>query len=212
MKTRVIIADDHQLVRDGIQMILASLDDMEVVGTASNGQEAVALAAELHPDVIVMDISMPELNGLAAMEMIKGADPGVKIIMLSMHNTVDYVRKAITFDAAGYILKESAGVELIKAIRTVMRGHRYFGKGIEEAAVSDGAEEAPDGYQLLSEREIAVLKKVVEGKTSAEIAELLFISPKTVETYRHRIMKKLDIDNIPMLVRYAIRRGIVVDV
>jgi DNA-binding NarL/FixJ family response regulator len=212
MMTRVVIADDHEIVRDGIQMIIASLDDMEVVGTASNGREAVALATELQPDVVVMDIAMPLLNGLDALELIKAAHPGIKVILLSMHNTADYVRKAVKSDAAGYILKQSAGVELIKAIRTVVRGHRYFGKGVAESIEPDAAGQNSDEHQqLLSQRELEVLKKVVEGKTSAEIAETLFLSPKTVETYRHRIMKKLNVDNIPMLVRYAIRHGILAE-
>jgi DNA-binding NarL/FixJ family response regulator len=204
-----MIVDDHQIVRDGIQMILGTLNDISVVGTAKDGQQAVELADELKPDVIVMDIAMPELNGLDALEQIIARNPGVNIIFLSMHNTSDYVRKAVKLGAAGYILKQSAGVELIKAIRSVARGHKYFGKGLKEPAL---VEQNPhELLQLLSRREMEVLEKVMEGKTSAEIAQTLFLSPKTVETYRHRIMKKLDIDNIPTLVRFAIRHGIITE-
>lgn len=205
MPVRILIADDHAIVREGLAMILESSEEIIVAGEAKDGREAVALAEALLPDVVVMDIAMPELNGIEATRIIHERLPEARIVVLSMHNTSEHVFRALEAGARAYLLKESAGAGLVAAVRAVMRGGRYFGEGVD-APVSPPNARSP--LDSLSRREREVIHLVVEGKTSAEIAEVLSLSPKSVETYRSRIMIKLGVGNVPALVKYALQHGI----
>jgi len=207
MSVKVMLVDDHAIVRDGLQMIIGSQKDMRVVASLDSGLAALAAVESVHPDVVVMDISMPDLSGIEAARKMLALMPEMKIIILTMHESPEYVGQAFRAGAVGFMLKKSAGIEIIKAIREVIRGHRFFGRGIETAALGEkSAGEEP--YETLSVREKQILKLVVEGKTSREIAEMIFISPKSVETYRSRFMRKLGVDNVAGLVKYALRRGL----
>ncbi|HET7319527.1 MAG TPA: response regulator transcription factor [Nitrospirota bacterium] len=211
MKTRILIADDHAVVRIGLRALLEAQNDMSVVGTANNGREAVEKTGLLRPDVVLMDISMPDLNGIEATRLICSQHPSVRVVILSMHYTNEFVFRAMRAGARGYLLKESAGGEVVKAVRTVMRGSRYLGKGVELGRDEDAAEKAgrlKSPLDSLSERERETLQLVAEGKTSAEIALALGLSPKSVETYRSRLMKKLGVKTIPALVKFAVQHGV----
>lgn len=211
MAIRVMLVDDHAVVRDGIQMIIDSQDDMKVVAAVGDGDVAVAQAEVTRPDIVVMDIAMPGRNGIEAARAIIHKVPVIRIIMLSMHDNPEYVRQSMDIGSVGYVLKQSAGIEIIKAIRTVVKGHCYFGKGVQEPnreiASTGNSQLNPLG--TLSKREREILRHIVEGKTSGETAEILFLSCKTIETYRSRLMKKLGINNIPTLVRFALRHGVI---
>jgi DNA-binding NarL/FixJ family response regulator len=211
MPVRILIADDHAIVREGLKMILESLSDMEVVGEAGDGRDALEKAEALSPDVIIMDIAMPELNGIEATRMIRERLPAVRVIILSMHHTNEHVFRAMQAGARAYLLKESAGFSVVNAVRAVMRGHQYFGEGIEEPyMMHPGSSALPQSpLDSLSRRERETLQLVAEGKTNAIIAELFNISPKSVETYRSRLMLKLGISNVPALVKFALQHGII---
>jgi DNA-binding NarL/FixJ family response regulator len=213
MPTKIIIADDHAIVRDGLQALLDSQGNYRVIGTASGGREAVRLARDLQPDLVIMDISMPELNGIEATEQIMQIHPDTRIIILSMHSGPEHIFRALKAGARGYLMKESAGKELILAIKAVTDGRRYLSEKIDDLLIEDyiqNREPLPSRKSLngLSNREREVLQLVVEGKSSREIAEILYLSPKTVETYRSRLMDKLGIRDIPGLVKFAIQEGI----
>jgi DNA-binding NarL/FixJ family response regulator len=211
MTVKILIADDHAIIRDGLRMILEAHADMTVVETASSGRDAISKAKALQPDIIIMDIAMPELNGIDATRVICKAAPHTRVIILSMHNTPEHVHRALRAGGRGYLLKESAGSEVVKAVRAVMNGALFFGKGVdkpEAPARADRPPAAKSPLETLSEREREVLQLVVEGKTSATIAEVLFLSPKSVETYRSRLMKKLGIADLPTLVKFALQHGI----
>ncbi|MDA8412823.1 MAG: response regulator transcription factor [Desulfobacteraceae bacterium] len=211
MKVRILIADDHAVVREGLRMILESMADMTVVGEALDGRDAVEKAATLAPDVIVMDIAMPEMNGIEASRIICERLPAVKIIILSMHHTNEHIFRAIQAGASAYLLKESAGASVAKAVHAVMKGQYYFGTGVKAPSadlLSPSRTHPPSPLESLSQREREVLQLVVEGKTSVQVAEILKLSPKSVETYRSRLMLKLGIDNIPSLVKYSLLHGI----
>lgn len=212
MPVRILLVDDHYVIRQGLKIILLeSSSDMVVVGEASNGREALAQAELLKPDVVVMDIGMPELNGIEATRIIREQLPAARVIILSMHNTNEHIFRAMQAGAFAYILKESAGSCLVKAIRTVMKGHHYFGDGVEEPSKggSPGYHSRPKSpVYSLSPRELAVIQFVAEGKSSAEIARILALSPKSIETYRSRLMLKLGLNNIPSLVKFALLHGI----
>ena len=205
MTVRIMIADDHAMVRDGLKLILEAEDDLAVVGMAEDGRDAIVRAATLRPDIIVMDIAMPQMNGIEATGTIRRSVPEARVIILSMHQTREHIHRAMQAGAQGYILKESAGTEVVKAVRAVMKGHRYFGNGLDLPTETPSLKSPLDS---LSRREREVLQLVVEGKTSAEIAEALSLSPKSVETYRSRLMLKLGITNIPSLVKFALQHGI----
>lgn len=212
MAVRILVADDHAVVRDGLKMILEAADDMQVAATAADGREAVALAEELGPDVIVMDISMPGLNGIEATQLIHERLPAVRVLILSMHHSREHIYRALQAGARGYLLKESAGSEVVTAVRTVMKGILFFGRGVEnplEEMHGEGRAFLKSPLDSLSRREREVLQLVVEGKTSVEIAQVLSLSPKSVETYRSRLMMKLGVANIPTLVRFAMQHGII---
>lgn len=212
MPVRILLADDHDVVRHGLKMVIfESLSDMVIVGEASNGREALTQAKALTPDVIVMDIGMPELNGIEATRMICEILPSIKIIILSMHHTNEHVFRAMQAGAWAYLLKESAGSCVVKAILAVMKGHHYFGEGVEAPSrtrSTDHHSSLQTPIDTLSPRELEVIQLVVEGKTSAGIAEILSLSPKSIETYRSRLMLKLGVNNIPSLVKFALLHGI----
>lgn len=211
MPVKVLIADDHAIIRDGLKLILASQGDMVVVGEAQDGRELLTQVELLGPDLILMDLAMPEMNGIEATRILHERFPLIKVIMLSMHHTTEHVFRAIQAGAWSYILKETAGHVVIKAIREVMRGHLYYGEGVEAPLSPTGSALTPlckSPLESLSQREREVLQLVVEGKTSIGIAETLQLSPKSVETYRSRLMLKLGLDSIPSLVKFALLHGI----
>ena len=212
MTISVFLADDHAVVRDGLSSLLSAEPDICIVGTAANGREAALQVTRLGPDVVIMDIAMPELNGIDATREISAVCPAARVIILSMHVTNEHVLRSLQAGAVGYLVKESAGTEVVDAVRAVYAGHRYLSLQITDQLIDQLAHQ-PDfvtksPLDRLSPRECEVLQLVVEGKSSAEIAEILSLSVKTVETYRSRIMVKLNIHDIPGLVKFAIRHGL----
>jgi DNA-binding NarL/FixJ family response regulator len=206
---RILIADDHGVVAEGLKSLVEAQTDMEVVGVVGDGREAVRLAREAQPDVIVMDLSMPELNGADATRAILQRDPRCRVIVLSMYAEREYVRRALKAGAAGYVVKRSAAKELVDAIRAVNAGQRYLSPRVADVVIDDYAEERDDPLARLSAREREVLQLLAEGRTGAEIAQRLSLSQKTVETYRARLVEKLGIRDVAGLVRFAIQRGLV---
>ena len=207
---KVILADDHPVVRDGLRFLLDAQKDIKVVGTAVNGLEAVELATRLCPDVAVMDISMPLLNGIEATQQICTACPQTRVMMLSIHFTSVHIQRALQAGAMGYLLKESAGEEVVEAIRTVYSGKRYLSRKIAESVVEEYVRQSGgDVLEGLSPRERQVLQLIAEGKTSSDAAKLLYLSVKTVETYRSRLMQKLGLKDMASLVKFAIQHGII---
>ena len=211
---KILLADDHIIVRDGLKLILEAYPDMRVLGAVVNGRDAVRLALELKPDVVVMDISMLELNGIEATRQILAENPLIKVVILSMYASPEYIYRTLDAGAMGYILKDSASLEVSEAVRAVWSGERYLSQRIastlaeEYMRVRDTHPEE-DPLATLSKREREILQLVVEGRSSSEIAEQLVLSPKTVESYRSRVMKKLGIEDLPSLVKFAIRHGII---
>jgi DNA-binding NarL/FixJ family response regulator len=212
---RVLIAEDHQLVRAGFTQLLNRLNFVKIVGEVSNGQEAYEIAAEKHPDVILMDISMPRLNGVEATYRILKEFPDIRIIIISMHNTEEYVLQALQAGALGYLLKDSSPEEFEEAIRTVAKGQQYLCQSVDRQVMKyfrrtgiDPTKMMPPD-QPLTARQREVLQLVAEGYSSNEIADFLGISEKTVETHRYNLMSRLNIHDITALVRYAIRIGII---
>lgn len=213
MRITILLADDHAIVREGLQYILEAQNDLKVVGAVSDGRQAVEQALHLKPDVVVMDIAMPVLNGIEACQQIRSACPQTQVAMLSMYATSEHIYRAFQAGALGYLLKESAGQEVAEAVRRVHNRQRYLSSRITDMVVDgflslqqDHAEKSP--IQKLSPREREILQLVVEGKSSAEIAQALYLSPKTVETYRSRLMEKLGLNDLPSLVKFAIQHGI----
>jgi DNA-binding NarL/FixJ family response regulator len=213
MAIRVFLADDHAVVRDGLRLILEAQEDITVVGEAADGHQAIDRVLKAKPDVVIMDIAMPGLNGIEATLQILKSCPSVKVVILSMHSSSEHISRALTAGAVGYLLKESAGKEVVKAVKTVYLGHRYLCQKISESLIDDYIdlqETAPAEGPLtrLSSREREVLQLVAEGKTTKEIAGMLYLSTKTIETYRSRLMVKLGINDVPGLVKFAIQHGI----
>lgn len=211
-KITVMLADDHAVVRDGLRLVLEAREDMEVVADVPNGREAVRQTELLKPDVLVMDISMPELNGIEATRQIRERFKRTAVVILSMHATSEHIYQALQAGATGYLLKDSAGKEVVEAVTAAAQGKRYLSRRITETMLDDYIErrdppkESP--IERLSTREREVLQFVVEGHTSVEIGEVLHLSPKTIDSYRSRLMAKLEIRDIPGLVRFAIAHGI----
>jgi DNA-binding NarL/FixJ family response regulator len=214
MSIRIVLADDHKIFRYGLSQALKSEGDMEIVGYAENGYRAVEVARELSPDVIIMDIAMPELNGIEASRQILKSSPNIKILALSMHSNKKFIHEMFKTGAVGYLLKDCEYSELINAIRIVMRNMTYMSPSISGVVVdnyiSDKQQgtESYDAFAVLSDREREVLQLIAEGKITKQIAKILHISPKTVEGHRTRIMHKLEIDSIANLTKYAIREGL----
>ena len=213
MTTRVLIADDHTLFREGLRLILSSQPDIQVVAEAASGREAVARCRETGADVVLMDISMPELNGIEAARMLTAAAATPRVIMLSMHATSEHILQSFRAGAAGYLIKEAAGAEVVEAVRAVAAGRRYVSQRVAGAVIDKLADLAAgepvrSAIDSLSARERQVLQLVAEGRSSAEIATVLFLSPKTVETYRSRLMRKLAVSDTAHLVKLAIQHGI----
>ena len=207
---KVLLADDHAVVRDGLRALLEAEPGMEVVADVSNGREAVRATRKLQPDVVVMDIAMPELNGIEAAHQIHEDSPSTQILMLSMHSTTEHIFRALQAGARGYLLKDSAGAEVVEAVRAVHAGRRYLSHKIAATVIDDYISERHRTSPLdsLSRRERQILQLIAEGKTSAEVGTMLFLSPKTVDTYRSRMMHKLNIGDVPNLVKFAIQHGI----
>lgn len=208
MSIHLLLADDHGVLRDGLRFLLEAQPNLQVIGEAANGRQAVQQAAQLRPDIVVMDIGMPELNGIEATRQIQQTCPNTQVIILSMHSMAEHVQRAFQAGARGYVLKEAIGAELVDAINTVYLGQRYLSPKIADITLADLAADYHDPLRQLSAREREVLQLVVEGQSSAEIASRLFLSPKTVETYRVRIMQKLNRHDLPSLIRFAIQHGL----
>ncbi|MBL8228379.1 MAG: response regulator transcription factor [Bryobacterales bacterium] len=208
-KKRILLADDHTVVRSGFRMILNSQDDLEVVGEASNGRDAVAMAVELQPDIIVMDVTMPELNGIEATRRICESLPRARVLALSMHKDGVYVREILRAGASGYLLKDSDESDLLTAVRAVGRGDGFLSPSIADAVLSDYRKHVTNPLDLLTTREREVLQWIAEGKTNKEIAQGLNLSVYTVEAHRGRIMEKLNLHSTGELVRFAVRNGVI---
>jgi two-component system, NarL family, response regulator NreC len=213
-KTRIVLADDHKLMRSGLRVLLEQQPDLTVVGEASDGREAVALVASQRPDVLVMDIGMPSLNGIEAAAQITQSNPEAAIVMLSMHSDESYVLRALKAGAKGYLLKDSAEADLIRAVRAVAEGKSFFSPAVSKVLLDDYVRKlkrsgTEDPYDLLTPREREVLQLVAEGKSNKEVAQLLNLSVYTVETHRSNIMEKLNLHGVPELILYAVRKGII---
>ena len=212
MSIRIILADDHKIMREGLRSLIEKQPDMEVVAEAADGRTAVQLAQQLQPDVVIMDIAMPDLNGIQATRQIMDKLRHVKVIALSMHTRKRFVVEMFKAGATGYLLKNCAFDELEHAIRTVVADQTYVSPGIAGSMVEDyvnrwSATES-SAFTILSDREAEVLQLLAEGKSTKEIASHLGLSVKTIETHRRRIMDKLDIDNLAELIKYAVREGL----
>lgn len=211
MSITVFLVDDHTIVRDGLRYLLEAQKNIRVVGEASDGREAIRKVRRLRLDIVIMDILMAGLNGIEAAGQICRECPATRVIMLSMQSSSESIVRALKAGASGYLLKESAGRELVNAIHEVHAGRRYLSPKVSEQVIGaclNRAEEMRDPLATLSRREREVLQLVVEGRTSAEIADTLFLSVKTVETYRSRLMQKLGIRDIPALIKFAIQHGL----
>lgn len=203
---RVLVVDDHAILRDGIRSLLESQDDIEVVGEASDGFEAIDRTEKLQPDVVLMDISMPRMNGLEATRQIKERFPNIKVLILTQHDNREYILPALNAGASGYVLKRSGRREMLEALRQVHEYGSYITSHVAQEIIqaeTDKSRNSEDSSQHLTERERQTLKLIAEGKSNKEIALLLGISPKTVSVHRTNIMTKLDLHNLVELIRYA---------
>jgi two-component system response regulator NreC len=214
MPIRILLADDHEVVRDGVRALLEKQTDMAVIGEASDGREAARLAEELAPDVVVMDVGMPNLNGIDATRRILAAHPQIAVVMLSMHSDESYVLRSLKAGAKGYLLKESLRSDVLEAIRAVSQGRSFLTRKISRMMQEDYIQEMEhrgleDSYDLLTDREREVLQLAAEGKPNKEIAGTLNISVTTVETHRTHILQKLGLHSVPELILYAVRKGII---
>jgi DNA-binding NarL/FixJ family response regulator len=210
MIIRVLLADDHGVVAEGLRALINSQPDMKVTGVAADGRDAIRLARDTSPDLMVMDNMMPVLNGIEATQMVRQRRLTVRILMLSMHSDAVHVRRALQAGAHGYVLKQSVGNDLLEAIRAVHAGRRYLSAPLADELLELVTSEAsPDPLSRLSARERQILKMIAEGRSIVEIAAQLSLSRKTVETYRARMMEKLQLDNLAGLVKLAIRQGVV---
>jgi two-component system response regulator NreC len=214
-RIRILIVDDHPVVRTGLRTLLGAQPDMEVIGEAGAGDEAVERVVELAPDVVVMDVTMEGMGGLEATSKIRECAPDTKVLVLTVHKSVQYLRRALEVGATGYVLKQAADTELAVAIRVVHRGEVFVYPVFTKVLLGDLAppegesdSSAPDSYESLSPREKQVLQLVVLGYTNRQIADRLFLNAKTVGTYRSRLMSKLDLKSRPALVRYALKKGL----
>ena len=213
-RIRVLIADDHTILREGIRLLLGSQPDIHVVGEASDGRDAYFKVEELHPDVVLMDIGMPVLNGLDATQQIRRTFPNTKVLILTQHDNDEYVYRILQAGASGYVLKRVAGAELVSAIRGVDRGNAFLYPSMAKGLLNDYLKRAEAGqekasYDGLTERERQILKMIADGCTNQQIADLLCLSVKTVQAHRGHLMEKLNMHDRTELVKYAIRKGII---
>lgn len=211
---RILLADDHSVMRTGLRLVLERQPDFAVVGEAADGREAVALTQQHRPEVVVMDVTMPNLNGIEAARQITAASPETGIVMLSMHSDEAYVLRALKAGARGYLLKESAESDLIAAVRAVKAGKAFFSPAVSRMLVEDYIRqlqdrEIEDSYELLTTREREVLQLIAEGRSNKEIANMLNLSLYTVETHRGNLMEKLNLHTVPELILYAVRKGVI---
>jgi DNA-binding NarL/FixJ family response regulator len=213
-KIRILLADDHGVVRKGLKFLLESEPGLEVVGEAADGRQAVDLCVELAPDIVVMDIAMPRLNGIDASAQIVKRCPHTNVVILSMHSDEEYLLRTLTAGAKGYLLKDSAEADLVRAVRSVSEGKPFFSPSIAKTLLEDYLRQlqqrgSTDSYDLLTDREKEVLHLLAEGKTNKDIAGLLDLSAYTVETHRTHIMQKLNLHNTAAIVLYAVRKKII---
>ncbi len=215
MSFRVLIADDHGVVRRGLRDLLEKSGEVSVVGEAADGREAVRLAAELRPQIVVMDIVMPLLNGIDAASLMIGRDPDIRIIILSMHSDESYILRALSAGVKGYLLKDSAEEDIFPAVRAVAAGRPYFSPAIAAMLLDEYLQtmkkhKLEDSYDLLTDRERQVLQLLAEGRSNKEVAAILNLSPYTVESHRTNLMQKLNLHNTAEIVLYAVRKNIIV--
>lgn len=213
-QTRVLLADDHKLMRSGLRLIVEQHPEFTVVGEADDGRDAVKMADTLKPDVVVMDIAMPNLNGIEAARQIADAHPEIAIVMLSMHSDEGYVLRALKAGARAYLLKDSAEADLSRALHSVAEGKSFFSPAVSKVLLDDYMRKlqragVEDSYDLLSAREREILQLVAEGKSSKEVAHVLHLSVYTVETHRANILQKLNLHGMPELILYAVRKGLI---
>jgi DNA-binding NarL/FixJ family response regulator len=213
-KIRILIADDHGIVRKGLRLQLEQHSDFEVVGEATEGREAVRMAEELIPDVVIMDIAMPNLNGIQATTQLVKKNPQIGVIILSMYSDETYLIRTLAAGAKGYLLKDSADVDLHRAVEVVAQGKPFFSPAIADTLLEDYMRQLQqrglqDSYDLLTEREKEILQLLAEGKSNKDVAGMLNLSTNTVETHRTRIMQKLDLHSTAEIVLYAVRKGII---
>jgi RNA polymerase sigma factor (sigma-70 family) len=211
---RILLADDHTIIRSGLRLLLEQQPDFKVVAEAGDGREAVELVSRHHPDVTVLDIGMPQLNGIEATQQIASREPRTQVVILSMHSDEGYVLRALKAGARAYILKNSADADLIRAVRSVSEGKSFFSPVISKMLLEDYIrqirdKEVEDSYDLLTPREREILQLLAEGKTNKEVAKILNLSLYTVETHRGNILEKLNLHGVPELILYAVRKGII---
>ncbi|MBI3210243.1 MAG: response regulator transcription factor [Candidatus Solibacter usitatus] len=212
--TRILIADDHGIVRTGLKLLLERLDGIQVVGEATDGRQAVQMAEQLNPDIVIMDIGMPLLNGMDATARIVRENERIGVIMLSMHSDQSYILRALDAGAKGYLLKDKADEDVEKAVRNVAAGRPYFSPAVAQSLLEDYVRlmrdrGVRDSFELLTDREREILQLLAEGRSNKEAASLLSLSPHTVETHRTNLMQKLGLHNTAEIVLYAVRKGIV---
>jgi len=207
--TKILLADDHTIVRQGLKLIISSHADLQVIGEAANGREVLELAEKLKPDLILMDVAMPELNGIEATRRLHQISPRTKVLVLSMHKEAVYVREILKAGARGYILKDAIDTELISAIQSVARGDGYISPAVSGTLLSDYRQNITNPLDLLSSREREVLQLIAEGKTNKEVATRLNLSVYTVDSHRGKIMEKLNLHSTGELVRFAMKQGLV---
>jgi RNA polymerase sigma factor (sigma-70 family) len=213
-KIRILLADDHQLMRSGLRLLIEQQPGLTVVGEAGDGREVVSLAKSLKPDVVVMDIGMPNLNGIEATHQITQSQPEIAVVILSMHSDESYVLRVLKAGAKGYLLKDSADADLIKAVHAVAGGKSFFSPAVSKVLLDDYVRKLKrsgieDAYDLLTPREREILQLIAEGKSNKDVANLLNLSVYTVETHRSNIMEKLHLRGLPELILYAVRKGII---
>jgi len=211
---RIVLADDHTVMRNGLRLLLERQPHLQVIGEAADGRQAVALSEEAHPDVVIMDIGMPNLNGIEAARQIVSHSPRTAIAILSMHSDESYVIRALKAGARAYLLKDSAEADLLAAVRALTEGKSFFSPAISKILVEDYMRQlesrgAEDTYELLTNREREILQLLAEGRTNKEVAGVLNLSLYTVETHRTHILQKLNLHSVPELILYAVRKGII---
>ena len=213
-RLRLALADDHTIMRSGLRLLLERESDFSIVGEAGDGREVIEIVEAQSPDVVIMDVAMPNLNGIEAARRITSAHPRTAVIILSMHSDESYVLRALNAGARGYLLKDSAESDLISAVRAVSEGKAFFSPAISKLLVEDYVRQlrqrgVEDSYELLTPRERELLQLVAEGKTTKEAATVLNLSPHTVDTHRSNLMRKLNVNSLPELILYAVRKGVI---